>query len=84
MIGILPLIIIWCLWVRRCKARMEGKKGNKDVVCFQIKEILGAVVSKLKLVSFIFVVDIFIFQQLGMPRLEITKITFKLLYWLIP
>ncbi|KAG6729530.1 hypothetical protein I3842_01G032600 [Carya illinoinensis] len=29
-IGVIPCLITWCLWKRRCKARMEGKTENAD------------------------------------------------------
>lgn len=43
-------------------AHMEEKKENKEAVCFQIKGIFAAVVSKLKSVSSIFIVNMFIIQ----------------------
>ena len=32
LIGLIPCLITWCLWKRRCKARMEGKTESADQV----------------------------------------------------
>lgn len=37
LIGLLPSVIHWFLWIRRCRAHMEGKADLGKVVCIKIK-----------------------------------------------
>lgn len=40
MIGLIPCLITWKLWMRRCKTRMEGKFQSVEDVFISIKFLL--------------------------------------------
>ncbi|KAK2647950.1 hypothetical protein Ddye_015439 [Dipteronia dyeriana] len=47
-IGLLPSIITWCLWTRRCKERIEGQKINTMEVWTSVKMWLKKMAGDLK------------------------------------
>ncbi|XP_042952307.1 uncharacterized protein LOC122289402 [Carya illinoinensis] len=43
LLGIIPSIVTWSLWLRRCKARAEGVKDSAITVWYNIKTWIGKV-----------------------------------------
>lgn len=43
-IGLMPVIITWRLWLRRSKARVEEKQTPRDTVCLGVRHWLATIV----------------------------------------
>ena len=67
--GILPFIITWHLWTRRCAARMEGRFQSIFSVRLSISRWMGVVVRDMKKVSNCSRHDLQVLQSLNIPVL---------------
>ncbi|KAF5464702.1 hypothetical protein F2P56_014758 [Juglans regia] len=47
-IGLLPAVITWRLWLRRCKARMEGDQESGETVWLFVRSWLAKIVDGMK------------------------------------
>lgn len=64
-LGILPIIISWKLWGRRCSARIEGKLEYVQVVWLSIKHWLGLISHGITKVKEVTQVDHYILHSLN-------------------
>ncbi|XP_042965908.1 uncharacterized protein LOC122299590 [Carya illinoinensis] len=67
LLGIVPVIITWSLWVWRCKARMEGKMQNGDRLWGTIKAALAWVGLRLRTSKRFSDGDDKVLRNLGIP-----------------
>lgn len=57
LIGLIPCLITWCLWKRRCKVRMEGKQENANQVWQAVRVWINLLGNKIVSVPKLFVHD---------------------------
>ncbi|XP_042954647.1 uncharacterized protein LOC122291062 [Carya illinoinensis] len=67
LLGLLPAIITWRLWGRRCKARMEGLMESVQQVWYSIKYWVSWIALKIKDVNFLTKQDEGVLHCFNMP-----------------
>ncbi|CAI9756903.1 unnamed protein product [Fraxinus pennsylvanica] len=80
LIGLLPSLITWKLWGRRCKARMEGNRESAEEVWFAIKAWLRLLVEDIVKVSklsntnheFLKALELLVVSKLSKPTLFVS------------
>ncbi|KAG6702808.1 hypothetical protein I3842_07G054300 [Carya illinoinensis] len=82
--GILPSIISWKLWERRCKARYEEKANTVESVWHAIKLWLRRVVDQVMKVSSVSTRDIDILNRLDIPVLNPKPKRVRVVRWTRP
>ncbi|KAK0573059.1 hypothetical protein LWI29_002443 [Acer saccharum] len=76
--GMLPCIITWCLWNRRCKARMEGLKASTEQVWRSVKTWLKILATELKVHKKLTAQDTHLLNDLNLepPSVAVQKCMF--------
>lgn len=47
-LGLLPVVITWLLWLRKCRARIEGRSETVNQVWMRLKHWIAKIGEKLK------------------------------------
>ncbi|XP_042964784.1 uncharacterized protein LOC122299013 [Carya illinoinensis] len=84
LIGIIPSIITWRLWLRRCKTRMEGSGESVEQVWRSIRFWITKIGEKLKAGKKLKRRDEVILKELNVPPKMVTKRTPQVVKWFRP
>ena len=68
LIGLIPCLITWCLWKRRCKARMERVKENEEKMRRDVRFWMKVLVENLSSIHKLSMHDIKIMEELQLDR----------------
>lgn len=84
LIGIMPCVITWGLWNRRCKVRMEGRNKNFDQVWRQIRYWVSALVENSKTIRMFTLSDMELVRELNLSLRPMCARLGKLISWIKP
>lgn len=84
LMGLLPSIITWRLWTRRCKARMDGIEESVDIVWRSIKYWVAKNGEKLKVGNILTRRDEMILNELGIPSQASNQKQLQIVRWCRP
>ena len=82
--GMLPCIITWCLWNRRCKARMEGLKAGTEHVWRSVKTWLKILATELKVHKKLTAQDTHLLNDLNLEPPSVAVQKCMLVGWIKP
>ncbi|KAG2727817.1 hypothetical protein I3760_01G176400 [Carya illinoinensis] len=84
LMGLLPSIITWRLWTRRCKERMDGIEESAEVVWRSIKHWVAKMGEKLKAENIATRRDEIILKELGIPSQVGNRKKMQIVRWCPP
>ncbi|KAK2641265.1 hypothetical protein Ddye_023028 [Dipteronia dyeriana] len=84
LIGLLPSIITWCLWTRRCKVRMEELKISAIKVWTSMKMWLKKMAADLKVHRQLYKQDLDLLYELNLEMLRLVTRKCRLVTWSRP
>jgi ribonuclease HI len=81
LIGLIPCIIIWNLWIWRCSAHMEGQKVCFNVLWRKVKYWIHWVGLRLRDTGILHHRDQAILKELNLPAVSFSKTNFVAVSW---
>ena len=77
-------MITWCLWKKRCKARMEGVKENAEKIWRNVQFWMKILAENLSSIHKLSMHDIKIMEEFQLDRPSIVEKTWKIVTWSKP
>ncbi|XP_035540358.1 uncharacterized protein LOC118344262 [Juglans regia] len=84
LVGLIPCIITWCLWKRRCKARMDGKYDSAVIVWRSVRVWIQSLANNINSVSPLSMHDLKILEDFNLERPHISMRPSKIVKWSRP